>query len=37
MHPETYVARVRDHAPEIYEWMVGRIEGCVKDGWLRDA
>lgn len=28
---------VRDHAPEIYAWMVGRIEGCVKDGWLRDA
>jgi putative hydrolases of HD superfamily len=28
---------VRDHAPEIYEWMVGRIDECVKDGWLRDA
>ena len=28
---------VREHAPEIYEWMVGRIDECVKDGWLRDA
>jgi putative hydrolase of HD superfamily len=28
---------VRDHAPEIYAWMVGRIEGCVTAGWLRDA
>jgi putative hydrolases of HD superfamily len=28
---------VRDHAPEIYAWMVTRIEVCVKDGWLRDA
>jgi putative hydrolase of HD superfamily len=28
---------VRDHAPEIYEWMVGRIDECVKAGWLRDA
>jgi putative hydrolase of HD superfamily len=28
---------VRDHAPEIHAWMVTRIEGCVKDGWLRDA
>jgi putative hydrolase of HD superfamily len=28
---------VRDHAPEIYEWMIQRIEICVADGWLRDA
>jgi putative hydrolases of HD superfamily len=28
---------VRDVAPEIYAWMLGRIEGCVRDGWLRDA
>lgn len=28
---------VRDHAPEIYQWMVERIEGCVRDGWLLDA
>ena len=28
---------VREHAPEIYEWMVGRIDECVKAGWLRDA
>jgi putative hydrolases of HD superfamily len=28
---------VRDHAPEIYEWMTERIELCVKDGWLLDA
>ena len=28
---------VRDNAPEIYEWMVGRVEGCVKAGWLIDA
>lgn len=28
---------VRKYAPEIYEWMTGRIEECVKAGWLRDA
>jgi putative hydrolase of HD superfamily len=28
---------VRDHAPEIYEWMLGKIEECVKAGWLIDA
>jgi 5'-deoxynucleotidase YfbR-like HD superfamily hydrolase len=27
---------VQDVAPEIYEWMVERIEQCVKDGWLLD-
>jgi putative hydrolases of HD superfamily len=28
---------VREHAPEIYEWMIGRIDECVNAGWLRDA
>jgi putative hydrolase of HD superfamily len=28
---------VRLHAPEIFEWMVGRIEDCVRQGWLRDT
>jgi hypothetical protein len=28
---------VRETAPEIYEWMLGKIEGCVKAGWLIDA
>ena len=28
---------VREHAPEIYEWMVVRVEECVKAGWLIDA
>jgi putative hydrolases of HD superfamily len=28
---------VRDHAPEIYAWMVGRVEECVKAGWLIDG
>jgi putative hydrolase of HD superfamily len=28
---------VREHAPEIYQWMLGRIEVCVKAGWLIDA
>ena len=28
---------VREHAPEIYEWMVGRVGECVKAGWLIDA
>jgi putative hydrolase of HD superfamily len=28
---------VREHAPEVYEWMVGRVGECVKAGWLIDA
>jgi putative hydrolase of HD superfamily len=28
---------VREHAPEIYQWMVGRVGECVKAGWLIDA
>jgi putative hydrolase of HD superfamily len=28
---------VREHAPEIYEWMLGKIDDCVKAGWLIDA
>lgn len=28
---------VQDHAPEVYAWMVARIEICVKDGWLVDG
>ncbi len=28
---------VRAHAPEIYEWMVMRIDESVEKGWLRDA
>jgi putative hydrolase of HD superfamily len=28
---------IKDVAPEIYHWMVERIEQCVKDGWLRDS
>ena len=28
---------VREHAPEIYEWMLGKIEDCVRTGWLIDA
>jgi putative hydrolases of HD superfamily len=28
---------VREHAPEIYQWMVGRVEDCVKAGWLIDG
>jgi putative hydrolase of HD superfamily len=28
---------VREHAPEIYQWMAGRVEDCVKAGWLIDA
>lgn len=27
---------VRQLAPELYEWMVGRVDECVEDGWLRD-
>lgn len=28
---------VREHAPEIYQWMIGRVEDSVKAGWLVDA
>jgi putative hydrolases of HD superfamily len=28
---------VRENAPEIYEWMLGKIEDCVRTGWLIDA
>jgi putative hydrolase of HD superfamily len=28
---------VQDHAPEIYAWMLVRIEDCVKAGWLIDG
>lgn len=28
---------VREHAPEIYQWMLERVEGSVKAGWLIDA
>jgi 5'-deoxynucleotidase YfbR-like HD superfamily hydrolase len=28
---------VQAYAPDIYAWMVGRIETCVAAGWLRDA
>jgi putative hydrolase of HD superfamily len=28
---------VRLYAPEIFEWMAGRVEECVQKGWLRDA
>jgi putative hydrolase of HD superfamily len=28
---------VQKQAPEIYEWMLKRIEVCVQAGWLRDA
>jgi putative hydrolase of HD superfamily len=28
---------VREHAPEIYQWMIGRVEECVTAGWLVDA
>ncbi|HEY6620010.1 MAG TPA: HD domain-containing protein [Steroidobacteraceae bacterium] len=28
---------VREHAPEIYEWMNRRIQECVETGWLLDA
>ncbi len=28
---------VRQHAPEIFAWMVARVEDCVQRGWLRDA
>jgi putative hydrolases of HD superfamily len=28
---------VREHAPEIYQWMLGRLQECVKAGWLIDG
>lgn len=28
---------VREHAPEIYDWMLKRIQDCVEAGWLLDA
>ena len=28
---------VRLHAPEIFEWIAGRVEECVRKGWLRDG
>ena len=28
---------VREHAPEIYEWMLGKVEDCVEAGWLIDV
>jgi hypothetical protein len=28
---------VRENAPAIYEWIVERVEECVKGGWLIDA
>jgi putative hydrolases of HD superfamily len=28
---------VREHAPEIYEWMLGKMDEAVKAGWLIDA
>lgn len=28
---------VRAYAPEIYDWMLVRIDECVKKGWLLDA
>jgi putative hydrolases of HD superfamily len=28
---------VREHAPEIYDWMTKRIQECVDAGWLLDA
>jgi len=28
---------VQRHAPELYAWMVQRVEECVRMGWLHDA
>jgi putative hydrolase of HD superfamily len=28
---------VRQHAPEVFEWMARRVEECVRKGWLRDS
>ncbi|HEX3915102.1 MAG TPA: HD domain-containing protein [Steroidobacteraceae bacterium] len=28
---------VREHAPEIYQWMIGRVEDSVNAGWLIDG
>lgn len=29
--------QVRTYAPEIYDWMLVRIDECVRKGWLLDA
>ncbi len=28
---------VRRHAPEVFQWMVERVEECVQKGWLREG
>jgi len=28
---------VREHAPELFAWMLGRIDDCVAWGWLREG
>jgi len=28
---------VREHAPELFAWMLGRIDDCVARGWLREG
>jgi hypothetical protein len=28
---------VRRHAPELFDWMVLRIEVCIERGWLREG
>lgn len=28
---------IRTHVPELYAWMVSRVDECVQKGWLRDA
>jgi putative hydrolase of HD superfamily len=28
---------VRLYAPEIYQWMIGRVDDCVRRGWLKQA
>jgi putative hydrolases of HD superfamily len=28
---------IREYAPEIYDWMIKRIQDCVAAGWLLDA
>jgi 5'-deoxynucleotidase YfbR-like HD superfamily hydrolase len=30
-------APVRDHAPEIFAWMLTRIDDCVSRGWLKEG
>jgi 5'-deoxynucleotidase YfbR-like HD superfamily hydrolase len=29
--------RIRDHAPELFRWMMRKIDESVQKGWLRDA